>query len=404
MIAYLDCWSGISGDMLLGALIDAGIAPTDLETPLRSLPLPQWRMTIRKVRKGAIQATAVSFEVPPEDEERNLKEITQILKASSLPAPVIDQALKTFTLLAQAEGKVHGVPPEDIHFHEVGALDSLLDVAGVILGFHLLNVDRTIVSPLPFSRSTVATRHGPLPTPAPATLEILKGVPLVPLPVEAETVTPTGAALVRTLADAFGYPPPMAIQTIGYGAGSSDLPIPNVLRLLLGKPTERASDLSVQRLTVLECALDDQTPETAGYLMDRLFEEGALDVLFVPVQMKKSRPGFLVQVLCEDGISPYLLKVLFTETTSLGVRTYPVTRWALAREWIAVETPFGTVRVKVGRYSGKTITASPEYEDCKRLAQEKKVSLKEVMQQALAVFYRRYASAKETESVEKPED
>ncbi|MCS7223060.1 MAG: nickel pincer cofactor biosynthesis protein LarC [Armatimonadetes bacterium] len=385
--AYLDCFSGVSGDMLLSALIDCGLSLETLEKHLKTLPLPPWQAIVKKVRKGPIAATALSFQYESDQTERHLSTICDLIEASALPDRVKEKTIEVFRLLAEAEAKVHGVPVQHVHFHEVGALDSILDITGVVLGFYLLDVNQIVCSALPFSRGFVSSRHGLLPVPAPATLEILKDVPLVPSTVDGELVTPTGAALVKGLASQFGLPPPMRVAAIGYGAGSREFPFPNVLRLLLAEPEPASLDLPSTWLSVLEAALDDLTPEGAGFVMERLFAAGALDVLFLPAQMKKNRPGFLLQVLSQTEKVSDLLTILFSETTTLGVRSYFVQRWALPRESLLVTTPFGPVRIKVARYRGRVVTASPEFEDCRRCALEKNVPLKEVYSQALKSFW-----------------
>lgn len=378
VIAYFDCFAGISGDMALGALLDAGAPLDELLSGLRTLPLDDWDLKVEKVRKGAIEATSVAVAVNKPQPERGLSNIEQIVNNSQLPETVKEQSLKVFRLLAEVEAKVHGVSVDEVHFHEVGAVDSIVDIVGVVYALHLLGVQEVYASALPFSRGRVKTAHGELPVPAPATMELLLGVPTYPLDIDAELVTPTGAALLKGLAKSFGAPPPFTPQKIGYGAGKRDLPFPNVLRVIIGEMPDDVT-LERERLTVVETNLDDMTGEVVGFVMERLFEAGARDVWLMPAQMKKNRPAVVLSVLCDSERLPTVLQILFRETTTLGVRVFEVERLCLPREFVEVETPYGIVKVKVAKLGSEIVNISPEYEDCKRIALEHKVPLKEVM-------------------------
>lgn len=386
---FLDCFAGISGDMMLGALLDAGAPLDELLAGLQTMPLKGWDLRAERVRKGAIFATSVTIIADEHHrQERHLSEIQQIIAPSHLPEPVKEKSLAIFRLLAEAEAKVHGISVEEVHFHEVGAVDSILDIVGSVYALHLLEARAVYASAVPFSRGRVKIAHGELPVPAPATLELLKGVPTYPLDIDAELVTPTGAALLKGLAQGFGLPPPFTPQRIGYGAGKRDLPFPNVLRVVVG---EMGEDLPLprERLVIVETNLDDVTGEVAGFVMERLMDMGARDVWFTPAQMKKNRPAIILSVLCDVEKVPSLVAVLFRETTTLGVRVREVERLCLPREIWEVATPYGIVRVKVASFGGAIVNLAPEYDDCRQLALRCGVPLKEVMTAALEAAHRK---------------
>ena len=385
MIAYLDCFSGISGDMLLGALVDAGLSLEVLKADLACLSLSGYDIKAAKVTKGGIAGTQVSVEVREEQAHRGLHDILKIIDASSLPEETKETSRRIFTRLAEAEARVHNQPVEDVHFHEVGAVDAIVDVVGACCGLRRLGVTELYSSPLPLGGGWVNTAHGRLPVPAPATAELLKGALLYAGPVQAELVTPTGAAIVTTLCRNFGPMPPMTVSQVGWGAGARDLPHPNLLRLFLGEPAVKAAE---QRLALLETNLDDMNPELFEHLMDRLLAAGALDVFYTPIVMKKSRPATLVSVLAEPEKVDALSAILFRETTTLGVRVQEVSRRCLERRSVEVETPYGRVRVKLGLLGAETVTAAPEYEDCRRIANERGVPLKGVYEAAQAAIHR----------------
>ena len=384
-IAYLDCFSGISGNMLLGALIDAGLSIDDLRADLARLPLKGYELKAERVTKRGIAATHVEVATGHEHAHRGIKDILQIIEQSTLPKEVTDCSRRIFTRLAEAEARVHGQPVDEVHFHEVGAVDAIVDVVGACCGLHRLGIAEVHASPVPLGGGWVETAHGRLPIPAPATAELLKNVPAYGGPVDAELVTPTGAAILTTLARSYGPMPGITVRAVGWGAGTKDLPHPNALRVFIG---EMAAAPMEQRLVALETNLDDMNPEFFDYLMDRLFAAGALDVFYTSILMKKSRPATLITVLTDAAKTNALRDVIFRETTTLGIRSYEVTRLCLDREWHEVETEFGPVRVKVGRAGGDIVTAAPEYEDCRRLARESGTPVKAVYQAALSAFER----------------
>jgi len=383
MIAYLDCFSGLSGDMLLGALVDAGLSLDELRADLSHLSLPGYEISAERVSKRGISGTRVSVRAEASHEHRGLSDITAIIARAELPREVAARAVAVFTRLAEAEAAVHGHSVEEVHFHEVGAVDAIVDIVGALCGLRRLNVGKLYVSPLPLGGGWVDSAHGRLPVPAPATSLLLKGVPTYGGPVEAELVTPTGAAIVATLADGFGSMPPMTLRAVGWGAGAADLPHPNLVRLFLGDAAEQPGR---QYLVMLETNVDDMNPEFFDHVMERLFTAGALDVFYTPILMKKSRPAVLVSVLADPERADQLADILFRETSTFGVRRREVLRQCLDREWREVDTPYGTVRVKIGLLDGEEVSAAPEYEDCRRLAGERGVPVMEVYQAAQAAF------------------
>lgn len=383
MIAYLDCFSGISGDMLLGALVDAGVALDDLRADLSSLPLSGYEVQASQVVRQGIAGTHVVVSIGGEHAHRGLREVLGIIEGGDLPSEVVEQSRRIFTRLAEAEGRVHNRPAEEVHFHEVGAVDAIVDVVGACCGLRRLGITQVHASPLPLGGGWVESAHGRLPVPAPATVELLKGVPAYGGPVEAELVTPTGAAIVTTLCESYGPMPPLTVRGVGWGAGSREFEHPNLLRLIFG---EAAAEVSEQRLVVLETNVDDMNPEHFDHVMERLFAAGALDVYYTPIVMKKSRPATLVSVLAQPGHVDALAEIIFRETTTLGLRLRDVSRRCLEREWCEVETEHGRVRVKVGRMGSQVMTVAPEYEDCRRLAQATGVPLKAVYEAARSAY------------------
>jgi len=386
-IAYFDCFSGISGDMTLGALVDAGVELSALEAELRRLNLPNWKISAEKVKRGAIFATQVKVEAAETHHHRGLTEILRLIAQANLALRIADRATRIFRRLGEAEAKVHQVDIEKVHFHEVGAVDAIIDIVGAAIGFELLGIDEFACSSLDVGAGNVKTAHGILPVPAPATAELLRGSPTYSSGILKELVTPTGAAIATTLATRFGDMAPINLQSIGYGAGSADLAArPNILRLLIGDAVgmEKGErwDLPV---TVIEANLDDMNPQIYGYFVEQALDAGALDVFSTPVQMKKNRPGILVTLLCESASENKLIDLIFRETTTIGVRTHEVRRRTLEREIVPVATPLGEVRMKVSRMNGTMLNATPEYEDCRQIAAQKGVPLKQVI--ALANFH-----------------
>ncbi|NLK00289.1 MAG: nickel pincer cofactor biosynthesis protein LarC [Clostridia bacterium] len=381
--AYLDCFSGISGDMMLGALVDAGVSFKDLKNYLDGLGMRGYTMTCESVVKRGMSAKKINIIVHDEQPARHLSDITELIQNSSLPKEVKKISCDVFKRLTEAEAKVHGMPIDKVHLHEVGAVDAILDIVGSCLGLHLLGVEKVFSSPLPPGGGTVECQHGVIPVPAPAALELIKGIPTAPSPVKAELVTPTGAALAATLAEGFGEIPPMKINQVGIGAGTKDFPHANILRIMVGELAKNAGFLRCGdgSVNVLEASIDDMNPEFYTYLSSRLMEAGALDYFYTPIYMKKNRPGTLITVLCDEENIIKVKKVLFNETSTLGCRIKKERRARVKYEFLEVETPFGSIDVKSCVETG---TFSPEYSQCEKLAHEKGVPLKNIYDMAKA--------------------
>jgi hypothetical protein len=446
-IAYLECFSGISGDMFLGALLDAGIAPSIFQDAVEALKIGA-RLEISRVVRAGISATKADVWVNGEKDSprekhwehehshrqhshdephthdlgehshspadghshdgpshthphahdshshehgRGLTEIRQIISASSISSGAKKTAINIFEALGRAEAKIHNTSIESIHFHEVGAADAMVDIVCAAIGDEALEVDEIICSPLNVGGGSVKCAHGTIPVPAPATVELLANAPVYSSGLMMELVTPTGAAIVKTLASRFTAFPEMKIERSGYGAGTRDFPgHPNVLRLTIGEATPHsvAANTATDTVAVLEANLDDLNPQVFGYVMDRLFEAGALDAFAMPVQMKKNRPGTLLTVLCKPEHASELAQLIFTETTTLGVRRRDEMRQTLARRWETVGTLWGDVRIKIASMNGTVTNYAPEYEDCRRIAMENRVPLKMVMQEAAQAYLR----------------
>ena len=389
--AYFDCFSGISGDMTLGALVDAGCSLDVLREKLQGLPVPGWEISSEKVWKNGMAATHVIVKTRDTQTHRSLMTIVGILEKSNLDQRVKERATAIFRKLGEAEAAVHDVPLEKIHFHEVGAVDAIVDIVGSCIGFEELGFEKFACSALNVGGGTAKMAHGVLPVPAPATARLLMGKPTYSNGLQKELVTPTGAAIVSTLCYTFGPQPAMSVSAIGYGAGTTDLETqPNVLRIMVGELAEKSADTHSGTIRVLEANLDDMNPQIFGYLLEKALATGALDVFATPVQMKKSRPGTLITILCKPEDENKFQEMLFAETTTLGVRSHLVERHALPREFVTVATRFGEVRVKLSRDAGRIQHASPEFDDCRKLAEEKNVPLHEVMEQAMARFEEQY--------------
>jgi uncharacterized protein (TIGR00299 family) protein len=417
-IAYLDCFSGISGDMFLGALVDAGVPSQLLEETVAALNIGA-RIEVSRTTRSGISAAKVnvyssdgkhaehqtehkhqhshSHQHPHEHSHehhhgeghgRSLKEIREIIVKTQIAESAKRTALAVFEALGVAEAKIHNVDISKIHFHEVGAVDAMVDIVCAAVGSEALGADAFVCSPLNVGGGTVKCAHGTLPVPVPAVVELLKDAPVYSSGIQKELVTPTGAAIVKVLAKRFGAFPEMKIERSGYGAGGRDLPgHPNVLRLTVGEALpELAGKTSQETVSVLEANLDDLNPQVFGYVMDRLLEEGALDCFGVPVQMKKNRPGTLLTVLCKPESADKLTQILFTETTTLGVRRREEKRHTLARKWITVSTQWGDVRMKIASMNGTITNYAPEYEDCRSIAAANKIPLKSVMNGALEAY------------------
>lgn len=388
-LAYLDCASGISGDMTLAALVDAGVELDALNTAVESLGLPGCRLRAREVKREGFRATQVTVEHQPEHAHRRLHHILEMIGRGRLSPCQKDLARRIFTRLAEAEAKVHGVGVEEVHFHEVGAADSIADVVGAAVGWDLLGVDRVVASPVAVGAGEVKIAHGRCSVPAPATAELLLGVPLAESSVPFELTTPTGAAILATLVDAFGPVPAMTLDKIGYGAGQRDLAEqPNLLRLMVGRSVDlgRAEAGGTDEVCVLETNLDDLSGEMIGYCTTRLWEAGALDVYTTAIGMKKNRPGVKLSVLCRPGEVERIEEILFTETTTLGVRRWTLSRHVLSRQPHSVETAWGPVEGKVGWLGNDSPRFAPEFEPCRRIAAEHNVPLRAVYEAAQKAF------------------
>ena len=399
-IAYLDCFSGISGNMVLGALLDTGLELERLEAELARLPISGYKLKVETVKRRGMKGTHVEVEVSEQGVERHLHHVEEIITGSGLPDTVQQRGLAIFRRLAQAEAKVHGAPVESIHFHEVGAMDAIVDVMGAAIGLWLLGVEKAYASPVHVGRGTVKCAHGVLPVPAPATLELLQGVPIYGRDVDAELVTPTGAAILTTVAESFGEIPLMRVKQIGYGAGTRELPIPNLLRLsigtmdVIGETSEKVEGYERDTATLIETNIDDMSPQWYEHVSARLFEAGALDVFLTSIQMKRGRPATQLSVLATDDLVSGMLDVLFKETTTIGVRAHPVQRWKLTREIVTVETEYGPIAIKVSRRDEEVLNIAPEYRDCQRVAAEHGVPLKQVHQIALEAAHRQLGHQK----------
>lgn len=381
-IAYFDCFSGCSGDMILGALLDVGLSEPALKAGLNSIPLEGYHLVVEKTKRASIAATRVKV-IIDEDEvlpERSLSDILEIIEASDLSTEVKERGVTIFQRLGQVESKIHGSPLDEVHFHELGGIDSIVDIMGVVIGFSILGIEQFYSSPLPLGGGKVSTAHGILPVPAPATLELIAMVqaPVTdftnPLISEAELVTPTGAAIITSLANF--RRPSIILENVGYGAGEKDFGAwPNVLRLWVGEETVLANN---EELILLETNIDDMNPEIYGYLMDKLFKEGAVDVWYTPIQMKKNRPATMVSVLAPRYAEFNLTETMMRETSTLGIRVRPICRHTAERDILEFESSLGRVEVKVKRFSGEILSMSPEYEDCRRIALERGTPLREV--------------------------
>ena len=383
-VAYFDCFSGISGDMVLGALVDLGLELEDIEGALSSLELEDFRLESREVMSYGLRATKVNVMVPDSVLVRTFNNIRDIIQNSVLPDGVKERSLDIFMRIARAESIIHDRPIDQVHFHEVGAVDSIVDIVGSAYGVHRLGITEVFSSPLPMGHGMIKTQHGSLPVPAPAVLEILEDTPIYGGGIPTEIVTPTGAALIRSFATSFGNAPPMRLGKTGYGAGSKDLGVPNLLRVVTGEPLSFPSEVE-ELAYLISTNIDDMNPEFYDYVMERLFEAGAQDVWLTPIQMKKTRPGTVITVLCVPGDASALKSILLQETSTFGLRTTAVMKKSIERELVEVETPWGAVCVKVGRDSNHVTNVSPEFSDCARLAGENGVPIKEVFNRALTL-------------------
>ena len=400
-ILYFDCFSGIAGDMILGALLDAGLPLDGLTRALGSLAIADYEVTAERVLRAGVSATKFRLlerghARHPADHDhghahdhhhahhhphRSLNEIFGLIDRSALSAAGRQRAKALFQRLGEAEAAIHQMPVEKVHLHEVGALDSIVDIVGAVFALEWIGADQIVCSPLNVGGGMVQSAHGLFPVPAPATLKLLGDAPIYSGPVQKELVTPTGALIATSYAASYGPIPAMTVERVGYGAGDRDTPgTPNVLRVLIGRA---ASQPQIERVTVLECEIDDMNPQIFGVVMDRLYAAGAREVFYVPVQMKKNRPGTLLTVLAAPSQRAALSDVIFRETTTIGIRYHEVERECLEREIVSVETPLGAVRFKLARRDGRVVNAAPEFDDCVRIAAAGNLSVKEV--QAIAV-------------------
>jgi uncharacterized protein (TIGR00299 family) protein len=395
-VALFDAFGGASGNMILGAVVDAGLRLDELEHELRKLPVQGWTIRTNGVHKCGIGALYLDVDVPGEDESgfneralahhheghahRSLADVLEIIRSARYPAAVEAKAIAIYERLAAAEARVHRVPVEQIAFHEVGQVDAIVDVAGAVLGLHLLGVDAVYCSPLPCGRGTIRAAHGAMPSPSPATMDLLRDVPTYAVDLDAEMVTPTGAAILTTIAS-FGLRPPMTIDRIGYGAGRSDFPFANVLRISIGEPTPARREAG--DVMQIETNIDDMNPQLYEHVLERIVAAGALDAWLQPVQMKKGRPGTLVCALVPAHLADQISAVLLAETTTIGVRQWPVQRVVLPRRAAIVATSFGPVRVKaIGDAPDERVR--PEYDDCREIAKRTGIPLVEVMRRVEA--------------------
>jgi uncharacterized protein (TIGR00299 family) protein len=430
-VAYFDCFSGLSGDMALGALLDAGLPLADLRAALGGLALGDAHVHAKKVLRAGVSATKFTVHAHKHDHEppkapggghdhshdhahdhghahdqhhahdhshghdhgpghehgphRSLPEIFQLIDQSSLPASSRNRAKGMFQRLAEAEASIHQMPVEQVHLHEVGAIDSIMDIVGIAFAMEWVGADRVICSPLNVGGGMVHSAHGLFPVPAPATVKLLGATPIYSGAVQKELVTPTGALIATEYASAFGPIPPMSVERVGYGAGDRDDPsTPNVFRVLIGEAADRAAG---DRVTVVECEIDDMNPQIFGVAMERLYAAGALEVFYVPVQMKKNRPGTLLTVIVPPEKLASISDVIFRETTTIGLRHYEAERECLAREIVSVETPLGPVRFKVSSRDGRIVTATPEFDDCARIAAANQLAVKDVQRIAIQAYH-----------------
>ena len=374
---YFDCFAGASGDMILGAMVAAGVDPHVLREQLSLLRIDGFNINFETVDRSGLSATYARVETAHEHKHRHLSDVKQIIEQSGVPEAAKKLAIQIFTRLAEAEARVHNEPVDHVHFHEVGALDAIVDIVGAAICFDLLKVDRFVCSPLHVGSGMIQMAHGRFPVPPPAVAELLKGVPFYSSDIQGELLTPTGAAIITTVCKEFGPIPRMTTEVTGYGAGTRQYKdFPNVLRVLLGETESHGA--TDEQLWMLETNIDDMSPQLLGHVMDRAFELGALDCYFTPAQMKKNRPGVLLSILCDAGKKETLMKLLFTETTTLGVRSYEVARRALRRSMMRVETQYGPIDVKVAHLNGRVVNEMPEFEQVRAVANAAEVPVKVV--------------------------
>jgi uncharacterized protein (TIGR00299 family) protein len=381
-IAYFDCFSGASGDMILGALLDAGLAIECLRTEIAKLRLSHYELDVEKVVKkglGGSQAHIIIDQDHHDHHHRHLAHIREIIANSDLEASIKEKSTAIFVRLAEAEARVHRSDVESVHFHEVGAMDAIIDVVGSVIGLTVLGIDKVYCSPLHVGSGTIECAHGTLPVPAPATAELTKGKPIYSTGVKGELLTPTGAAILTTLSSGFGPMPAMTVRHIGYGAGTADPGIPNLLRVAIGEARDAIGDYDVEQTVLIETTIDDMNPQLYDYLIGLLLDEGALDVFLTSVQMKKNRPGTLFSVICLPDEVGKFADIIMKETTTIGLRWRVENRLKARRLIREIDTSYGLIHFKLAKTNGRVINLTPEYDDCKRVALEKRVPLKKVI-------------------------
>jgi uncharacterized protein (TIGR00299 family) protein len=383
---YLDCFSGISGDMFLGALVDLGVTLPELRAGLRKLPVTGYRISAEPTTRAHLGGTRVTVALSGSRQpRRGIREIRAMIDKSRLSSAVRGRALEAFENLVDAESRVHRIPKQQVHLHEVGAVDAIVDIVGTMIGLEKLGWPRVVCSPLNVGRGMVTMEHGTFPVPPPAVAELLRGRPCYATEVEGELVTPTGAALAVTLATDFGPLPSMRLQRVGYGAGARKYPNhPNLLRAMYGDLLNEAAIR--ETVVVIETTIDDMNPQLYGHLMERLFAAGALEVFYTPIQMKKNRPGTAATVICPEPRFEEVAAVIFRETTTIGFRYLPMGRLELARRFETVKTPYGKVSMKLSYHNGERVQCTPEYEDCRTASLKTGVALKEIQRAAVAAL------------------
>ncbi|MBA7503609.1 Pyridinium-3,5-bisthiocarboxylic acid mononucleotide nickel insertion protein [subsurface metagenome] len=383
-IAYFDCFSGISGDMILGAFIDLGLEINYLKNEFKKISIYGYEVKVEKTKKKEISCIKVNIAVKDKQKHRNLKDINALIDESELNPVIKKKSKEIFLKIAKAESRVHNIDIDKVHFHEIGAIDSILDILGAIIGLDKLNIKKIYSSTIPIGRGFVKTAHGKLPIPAPATGELLKGIPTYSTKVEGELVTPTGAAIISSLTENFGEMPLMKIEKIGYGAGKSNFDHPNLLRIFVGESLDK---YDTDTVNVIETNIDDMNPEYYEVVFEKLLKNGALDVYLTNILMKKNRPGIKLSIISPLEITKQLTDIIFNETTTFGLRIYKTHRKKLFVEKERVETKYGEITIKIGKTKDEIKLISPEYEDCKKLAQENNVSLKEIYELAKLSYF-----------------
>jgi hypothetical protein len=387
---YFDCFAGASGNMILGGLVSLGIDERELIEQIKLLNITDFEIEFSTVNKSGISAIYANVKVPHEHAHRHLHTIEKIINDSQLSDKIKQRAIKIFTKLAEAEAKIHGIAVQKVHFHEVGAMDAIIDVVGACIGFEMLGIESFACSKIHVGSGFAKMAHGKFPIPPPAVAELLQNIPMYSTEIVGELCTPTGAAIISTLSTSYGEIPNLETEKIGYGAGSRDYPdFPNVIRLMLGKSNHQP--LTTNHLILLETNLDDTTPQVLGFVMDKAFELGALDCWFTPIQMKKNRPATMISILCDAKKRQKLTELLYLETTTLGVRVSEIERECLEREFVEIETKFGKVQCKLGSLNGKIVNVMPEFDDVKKFAIENNVSFQTVKDEVLKIYGKQFA-------------